>query len=204
MKTWWYLLQDLDRSASIVNLSCQLGNGCDRLWKKSKFPLHHVPYVFNWWEIWWSCWPGAVVHHEEHVESQLPYVDVRCPAEKHSTFLSKKWQHVQCSRHCLLYPAETPNVTASSNWCPPHHDSWGGGLCVVGESILEDDAHQVYAISVYVHHSHTDRTCSHHWRQQSAIPPFTRHQSSRAWWCRGVSGSLARGTRDLSPAASTV
>ena len=37
MKTWWYVLQDLNRSASIVNLSCQLENQglvivCTRTW----------------------------------------------------------------------------------------------------------------------------------------------------------------------------
>ena len=31
---------------------------------------------------------------------------------------------------------------------------------------------------------------------------YSRHQSSCAWQCRDVSGRLARGTRDLSPAAS--
>ena len=31
---------------------------------------------------------------------------------------------------------------------------------------------------------------------------LSRRQSSRAWRCRGVGGSLARGTRDRSPAAS--
>ena len=31
---------------------------------------------------------------------------------------------------------------------------------------------------------------------------LSRHQSSRAWQCYGISGSLARGTRDLNPAAS--
>ena len=28
-------------------------------------------------------------------------------------------------RHCLLYPAETSNLTASYNWwLPPHHEAW--------------------------------------------------------------------------------
>ena len=31
---------------------------------------------------------------------------------------------------------------------------------------------------------------------------LSRHQSSRPWRCRGLSGSLARGTRDLSPAVN--
>ena len=32
-------------------------------------------------------------------------------------------------------------------------------------------------------------------------PTLSRYQSTRAWRCRGVSGSLARGTRDLNSAA---
>ena len=31
---------------------------------------------------------AVVVHQEEHVASQQPYVDVRCPAEKYMTFQS--------------------------------------------------------------------------------------------------------------------
>ena len=79
------------------------------------------------------------------------------------------------------------------------------GLCVVSECTPEYNAQKVYAVYVYVHHSHTDRTYSHHRRQQSAIALqsiLSRHQSSRAWWCRGVSVSLARGTRGLSHSSS--
>ena len=52
------------------------------------------------------------------------------------------------------------------------HTPWSlrWGLCVVGDCIPEDEAHQVYDIYVYVHNTHTDRTHSHHLRQQSAIP----------------------------------
>ena len=39
-------------------------------------------------------------------------------------------------------------------------------------------------------------------RQSILQSILSRHQSSRAWRCCGVSGSLATGTRDLSPAAS--
>ena len=35
-------------------------------------------------------------------------------------------------------------------------------VCVMGEYTLEYEAHQVYAVHIYVHHAHTDRTCSHH------------------------------------------
>ena len=43
---------------SILHLLSQFGNGCGRLSRKSKFPLHYVPYMFNWREIWGSCWLG--------------------------------------------------------------------------------------------------------------------------------------------------
>ena len=76
------------------------------------------------------------------------------------------------------------------------------GLCVVGKCTPEDDAHQVKAVYVYVHHSHTDRTYSHHWRQQSTIllSSWLFHNTRVAML--GVSSSLARGTCDLSPTAS--
>ena len=72
--------------------------------------------------------------------------------------------------HCLLYPAETPHVTASCDWWHPTPWSLRWGLCVMSECTPEDDAHQVYAIHMYVHYLHTDRTYSHHWRQESNIP----------------------------------
>ena len=48
------------------------------------------------------------------------------------------------------------------------------GLCVVGDCTPKDGAHKVYAVHVYVHHLHTDRTYSYHLRQQSAIPLSSR------------------------------
>ena len=70
-----------------------------------------------------------------------------------------------------------------------------------GWSTLEDDAHQVFAVHMYVHHLHTDRTYPHHWKQQSAIPLLSQlfHDTRVAMF---GSGSLARGTRNMSPAAS--
>ena len=65
----------------------------------------------------------------------------------------------------------------------------------MGECTPEDVAQQVYAVQEYVHYSDTDRSCFHNSRQEGAIPL----SSSRAWQCSGVSGSLARGTRDVSP-----
>ena len=39
-------------------------------------------------------------------------------------------------------------------------------------------------------------------RHSTLQSTLSRHQSSRAWWCHGVSGSLARGTSYVNPAAS--
>ena len=44
----------------------------------------------------------------------------------------------------------------------------------MGECTPEDDVYQVYALHVCVHHLHTGRTYSHHWRQQSTIPLSSR------------------------------
>ena len=59
---------------------------------------------------------------------------------------------------------------------------------------------------MYIHRSHTDKnlltslkTTERHSTLQSTL---SQHQSDRAWRCRGVSGSLATGTCDVSPAAS--
>ena len=60
-------------------------------------------------------------------------------------------------------------VTVSCNWWPSMPWSLRWGLCVMGKFTPEDDAHQVYAVHMYIHHSHKDRTYSHHWRQQIAI-----------------------------------
>ena len=45
----------------------------------------------------------------------------------------------------------------------------------------------------------TLKTTERHSTFQSTL---SRHQSTRAWRCRGVSGGLTRGTHDLNPAAS--
>ena len=72
----------------------------------------------------------------------------------------------------------------------PHTMKPEMGPCVMGECSPEDDARQVYAVHAYVHHSHTDKNYSHHWRQQSAIPlssRLSRHQTSLCLavsWCK--------------------
>ena len=75
-------------------------------------------------------------------------------------------------------------------------------LCVVGKCTPQDDTHQVYALHMYMHHLHTDRTYSYHWRQKSAIPLFSQLFQDTRVAVLSVSGSLATGTRDLSPATS--
>ena len=76
------------------------------------------------------------------------------------------------------------------------------GLCVMGECTLEDGVHQVYAKHVYVHHSHTLITEDNRAQFHTPVDFFSHHQSIRAWQCCGVSGSLPRGTCDLSIATS--
>ena len=39
---------------SILQPLSQFGNGCGSLWRKSRFPLHYVPYLFKWRGIWGS------------------------------------------------------------------------------------------------------------------------------------------------------
>ena len=54
----------------------------NRLWRKSKFPLHmsHTCSIVR--NLGFLLARAVVVHHEEHIASQQPYVDVRCPAAK--------------------------------------------------------------------------------------------------------------------------
>ena len=117
---------------------------------------------------------------------------MRCPGEEADHL------PVQCSGHCLLYPAETSNVTASCNWWPPHHEAWGEACMSWAYALWKMTVTRSIPYTWYMHHSHTDRTYSHHWRQQSAIPLSSSH--TRVAVLGG--GSLARGTCDLSPAAS--
>ena len=87
---------------------------------------------------------------------------------------------------------------------PPHHEAWGG-VCVVGECILEDD-------TPHLHHTCVHPSLAYRKNLLWSLKTIERlstfqstllwHQSSHAWQCHGVSGSLARGTHDLSPAAS--
>ena len=55
---------------------------CGRLWRKSKVPLHSRPLRIQLARDQGILLSRAVVHHEEHVASQEPYVDLRCPAER--------------------------------------------------------------------------------------------------------------------------
>ena len=79
------------------------------------------------------------------------------------------------------------------------------GLCVVGECTPEYNAHKglrrtrVCPSLAYRQNLLSSlKTTEHHSALQSTL---SWQQSSRAWWCHGVSGSLARGKR-LSHASS--
>ena len=104
------------------------------LWQalEKKFPLHHVPYMFNWRYLG-ILLVRAVVHHEGHVKSQQPYVVVRCPAEK--THLLSKNVSSKGLTTCAMWRAETTNVTASCNLWPPYHEAWGEA-CVLWANAL--------------------------------------------------------------------
>ena len=103
---------------SILHPLSQFGNGCDRLWRKSMFPLHHVPYrVQLARDLGRLLVTAVIVLHQEHVASHKQYVDMRCPTKKvcrlpvEEMAAVQDYQLVQCSGHCSIYPAETPNVT---------------------------------------------------------------------------------------------
>ena len=57
-----------------------------------KVPASSRPIRVQWATDLGIMLARAVVHHEEHVTSKQPHVDMRYPAEKHITFLSNKWQ----------------------------------------------------------------------------------------------------------------
>ena len=79
-------------------------------------------------------------------------------------------------------------------------------LYVVSECTPEDDAHQVYAIHVYgpsiIYRQNLISSLKITERYSTIQSTLSWHQSNRAWRCRGVSDSLARGSRDLSLVAS--
>ena len=93
----------------------------------SRFIMFHSALLANFLRILLAR--ALVVHHEEHIASQQPYVDVRHPAEKshhipvEEITVTRRYQPVQCSGYCLLYPAETSNVTANCNYWRPYHEA---------------------------------------------------------------------------------
>ena len=119
------------------------GNGYGRLWRKSKFSFHHVPYVFNWREIWDSCWQRQLLYTTKTTLHCSSHMWMCVVLKKHITFLLMTWHNtglttsMQCSRHCLLYPAETPYVIASCNWRLPKPWSLRWGLYVMGKCTLK-------------------------------------------------------------------
>ena len=129
------------------------------------------------------------------------YVDVRCPDEKRITFLSKiRQQHGVNNTfnisNTLLYPAETPTVTASCNWWPHsmkpevgpmrrgrmHSGRWCSQSlrCTRVRPSLSYSPNLLSSLKIKERHSTLQSTLS-------------RHQSTSAWQCRYASGNLARG-----------
>ena len=68
----------------------------------------------------------------------------------------------------FLSPLLHQRIFTYVTWRAAH----GWDLCVMDECILKDDTDQVYAVHVYVHHLHTDRTHFHHLRQHSPVDSF--------------------------------
>ena len=88
---------------------------------------------------------------------------------------------------------------------PPHHEAWGGA-CVLWANALWKMMLTMSTLYTckYITRIQTEPTLiikgnDYYSTLQSTL---SWHQSSRAWQCHAVSVSLARGTRDLSPAAS--
>ena len=87
----------------------------------------------------------------------------------------------------------------------PHHEAWGGA-CVSWANALRRWCSPGLC-HTHIHPSLTYRkkllssqkTTECHSTLQSTL---SWHQSSCAWWCHSVCGSLARGTHDLSPTAN--
>ena len=94
---------------------------------------------------------------------------------------------MQCCVHCLLYPAETSNVTANCNYWRPYHEA-----CVLWANVMLTRSMPYTCTRIQTEL----KSIECHSTLQSTL---SRHQSNRAWRCRG---SLAIGTRNLSPAAS--
>ena len=83
--------------------------------------------------------------------------------------------------------------------------SLGCSLFIMGECTPGDDTHLVYAVHMYIYHSHKieptliieDNRVQFHSPVKSL-----KLSDSLAWQSHGVSGSLTRGTHVLSPTAS--
>ena len=100
-----------------------------------------------------------------------------------------------CSGHCLLYPAETQNMTVSCN-----HEAWGVA-CVSWQNALQKMT-LTRSIPSLAHRQNLLLSLKTTECHSTLKLTLSRHQSSHAWRSHGVSGSLAKGTCDPSPAAS--
>ena len=114
---------------------------------------------------------------------------------------------MQCRGHCFLYSAQTPNVTASYNWWPPHYEAWDGACVSWANALRKMTLTRSTPCTCRLYPSRAYRenllsslkTTGRHSVLQSTL---VRHQCSRAWRCHDVNGSQSRGTCDLSPVAS--
>ena len=112
----------------------QFGNGCGRLWRKRKFPLHHVPYVFNWREIWGYCWPEQYTTKSTWRRSSR-ICGRAILLKKHITFLSRNGSSMGFNNLCIVAGTVYFTLQKRLMWLrvvidsPPHHEAWGGA-CV--------------------------------------------------------------------------
>ena len=169
------------------------------LWRKSKFPLYHVSYVFNWREIWGSCWPGQLLYTTKSTmrRSSLMWTCVLL-LKKYITFLSNKWPGMELTtcaikRTLFIYPAETSYATASCNrWPPPHTmkpevgSVWRGRM--YSEKWRSPALHRTRVRPSLAYRRNLIswmKTAERSFTLQSTL---SLHQSSHAWRYRGVSG----------------
>ena len=184
---------------------------CGRFWGKSKFSIHHVPYLFDWREIWASCWPWQLLHTRKST--------LRCSRRMRTCVILLK--------KLCLFPIDEMTVRGVTN-------QWN----VAGIGYYTMQKHQMWP-RVVTGSPHTmkpevepvcpRRIHSGRWglsslRRTRVRPSLTYRQnllpsmktterhsifqstlwrlSSSAWRYRGASGSLARYARDLSQAWS--
>ena len=114
-------------------------------------------------EIWGSCCPEQLYTTKStwHRSSCM----WMCVEKEHNLPVEEMADH-GVNNLCnvagtVYFTLQNPQIWPRVVTMAPTLWSLRWGLCVVGECNPEDD-HQVYAVYVYVHRSHTGRTYSHH------------------------------------------